>query len=1841
MPTPIRIKRSAVAGKRPTTDQLQLGELAFNYNDGHLYAKRDTAGVGIGTTTALLTPWKENIGGESIYFENNVGIGSSVPAVKLDVDGSAYIANDLEVVGTLNLSTTTGVSTFSSAVDINGILDVDGQADLDEVVVAGVATFSNAVDINSTLDVDGDTQLDDLTVAGVATFSSLIDANNRLDVVGGANLDQLNVTGVSTLTGNVSFGTSAFFGDNDKINMGDGDDFQIYHASNGTGVIQNAGTGQLQLRSNEIRLLNQATDEDFAFFRDDGAVELYYNNTKRFETSGIGVTITGETDINGDLNVSGVSTFTGAIDANGTLDVDGDTQLDDLNVAGVATFSSAVDINAGLDVDGQSDLDEVVIAGVSTFTNTTDNSIGNVNTGAVQLDGGMGIAKHLTVGAGLSVAEGLTVAGVSTFVGLTTFTGGNVHISNDLFVGGIEVTGGASIGEDITTRNLNVTGVATVGTGLSLGDDVEAHFGDSGDLRIFHSGVTGNIKNSTGTLILQSSTVRIQDGGSSQTAFSAADGVATLYYENSKKLETTGAGVSVSSGAGLTATIAGPANLIIDPTVVGDNTGTVRIKGDLLVDGTQFIANSTTIDLADHRVGIATTVGTNAILDGGGIGIGSANILKTITWSNSSSSLKSSDNWDLASGKTFKINGTDVLSSTTLGSGVVNSSLTNLGTLTALNSLHANVTGVVTAAQADIGTSGLDVDGQTDLDEVVVTGVATFSALVDANARLDVVGGANIDQLNVAGVSTIQTLGVTGDLSVSDKIVHTGDANTAIRFPSADEFSIETAGTERFRVKPGGNISVANDLNVTGVTTLGSDVLVGTAITIHAGNIHASTGIITALKFIGDGAGITNLPGISTQSTSVFTDVNISGTTTTTQLRVSGIGTAERFFVSTGGLEVDGQTDLDELAVAGVSTFNALIDANARIDVVGGANIDQANVSGVSTFGGNVDVNAALDVSGNITGTGDFTLTDTDDGSAAGPELKLYRNSASPADSDYLGQIKFAGESDTGAERNYAKITGKIKDASNGDEDGIIEVAHIKGGSQNISARWNSETLQLINDTQISVAGTATFSQTVDINGGGQANTFKVEDLTDNRVVLAGTGGELEDSGNLTFDGTQLVVTGAIDANGTLDVDGQTDLDEVVVAGVSTFSALIDANARLDVVGGANIDQLNITGVSTLGGDISIADKIIHTGDTNTAIRFPADDTVTVETAGSERVRVTDDGAIVTGIATIVSTTAADSNNKYNFVVRGDDSGTDDESAQIFLGATSTTTRGTVIAAQRKSSSNDHDLIFKTSDTSAVPVERVRISNVGRVGIGTVNPLDELHVNSSSTNVNLRLTRDLNTGARISGSDGASPAFIVETISSGTPTERFRVTSAGNVNFLGSLVNVNATGVSSFVQLDVSTGGLDVDGQTDLDEVVVAGVSTFSALIDANARLDVVGGANIDQLNVTGVSTFGSIAAPTLTGDVSIADKIIHTGDTNTAIRFPDADTFTVETGGSERLRVTSGGDVGIGTETPETPRGNKGLEVAGTTGAEIVATRYDDNLVDGDFIGGFVFKNLDAGGSPNHFAGMYAKANGTAGAMDLHFTGDRAQYEADTADLTIRSGLVGIGTAAPGEKLHLTTTSGNCKLRIDAASAASVDFYNSGTRFSDMFTDASTSNFTITNRQNAHIIFRTNGTNERFTVGNAGISTFHGTGAVTVPSGDTSSRPTGIAGMFRYNSEENSFEGFTDSWGAIAGGGATEVDTNVSSTSAVGVGSFATAEFRSAEVIAQIVQIDEYQVGKYLMIHDGTTVTVIEQAAVATGDAMLGSFDGAINGSNAELRVNMVSSGIATVTTKISTVTI
>ena len=140
------------------------------------------------------------------------------------------------------------------------------------------------------------------------------------------------------------------------------------------------------------------------------------------------------------------------------------------------------------------------------------------------------------------------------------------------------------------------------------------------------------------------------------------------------------------------------------------------------------------------------------------------------------------------------------------------------------------------------------------------------------------------------------------------------------------------------------------------------------------------------------------------------------------------------------------------------------------------------------------------------------------------------------------------------------------------------------------------------------------------------------------------------------------------------------------------------------------------------------------------------------------------------------------------------------------------------------------------------------------------------------------------------------------------------------------------------------------------------------------------------------------------------------------------------------------------------------------------------------------------------------------------------------------------------------------------------------------------------------------------------------GTSRIKVPSGTTGQRPgTAVAGDFRYNTTDGAFEGYTDSWGAI-GGGAEESDTSVSSTSATAVYTVAHASYRSASLILQITQGSAYQSGRYMVIHDGTTATIVEEAAIATG-SMLGTFTASIVSSNLIVYVNMGSASSATVT--------
>ena len=133
--------------------------------------------------------------------------------------------------------------------------------------------------------------------------------------------------------------------------------------------------------------------------------------------------------------------------------------------------------------------------------------------------------------------------------------------------------------------------------------------------------------------------------------------------------------------------------------------------------------------------------------------------------------------------------------------------------------------------------------------------------------------------------------------------------------------------------------------------------------------------------------------------------------------------------------------------------------------------------------------------------------------------------------------------------------------------------------------------------------------------------------------------------------------------------------------------------------------------------------------------------------------------------------------------------------------------------------------------------------------------------------------------------------------------------------------------------------------------------------------------------------------------------------------------------------------------------------------------------------------------------------------------------------------------------------------------------------------------------------------------------------GGVAIGAGVTTLNFIGVGNTFLYNVGTNSVDI------SISGGGAEET-TSVSTTSATSVLSFAAASYRSASILAQITQGSNYQSGRYLLVHDGSTVTVVEESSVATG-SMLGSFNGAINGSNVEFRVTMTSASSATVVVK------
>lgn len=381
--------------------------------------------------------------------------------------GSIAAGTKLNVASNVRAGIVTATQYFGDGSGLTGLVAVSGIGItiLDDNLSKGAVTQLNFGDFFTVSTPNAG--LATVTV-GVATGVILAQSAVIQGITTTATLNvtqNANVGGVSTFTGNVSFGSSAFFGDNDKLFFGDGNDLQIYHDGSNS-YIDDAATGDLYIRSNALRL-QKYTGETTAVFVSDGAAELYYDNTKEFETTGFGATVFGILQSQG-LRSTGISTlstttFIGSGSSTGTAS-------QTLQVTGGAYVSDNIGIGSTRPTSKLHVIGDVLITGVVTASSYTGNlsssgfaSTAGIATTAINAQGLIGTPN---ISVGFATATKVTTTDVvsthANFSGVTTVTNlTNTHSNTT----GVSTVNSLFATSAQSSTNVTVTGFTTIGRG--------------------------------------------------------------------------------------------------------------------------------------------------------------------------------------------------------------------------------------------------------------------------------------------------------------------------------------------------------------------------------------------------------------------------------------------------------------------------------------------------------------------------------------------------------------------------------------------------------------------------------------------------------------------------------------------------------------------------------------------------------------------------------------------------------------------------------------------------------------------------------------------------------------------------------------------------------------------------------------------------------------------------------------------------------------------------------------------------------------------------------------------------------------------------------------------------------------------------------------------------------------------------------------------------------------------------------------------------------------------------------------------------------------------------------
>ena len=627
MATPFRLKRSAIASKRPATTDLQLGELALNTFDGYLYTERE--GVGLATVTNL-TPWYENYGGGSIYYSNSVGIGTTVPQYNLDVrKGSiggydTLVAQHSDVVKEISvvvaaktddhryqgqgsgqgyvldgiqspILTLTPGRTYKFNLSSSDMSSHPFRFYLDEAktvqYTTNVTTTSTSAQITITDDTPnmlhyqcashgymGNALIINSNVVN-SPYAAII--RNGLDVLSG-NVDissNLNVTGNLDVDGATTLDGTTIDGLLDINAGGQANTFKVEDLTSGRVVI--AGTdGELEDSGNLLfngtdlsaasLIVSDLTDGRVVIAGGSGAVEDHAN--LKFNTTTSEFEVVGHTVLDS-LNVSGLSTFSANVqlldNASAVFGTNGNA-----TITHSGTNFSIITTTNNLNIINQADNQDVQIK--------TDNGSGG-HTNYFKADGSSGSAILFHYG-----TEKLKTT--NTGINVT----GSAAVSGDLTVTGNVGIAGTLTYEDVS--RVDAVGLSTFREGLFIPDNQKAQFGNaagSADLKIYHDGSHSVIEDSgTGRLKILTSRFDVFNDLEDKLFISAQHSRVELYCNNNLRLETTNKGIQVGTGVTIEtngqATFAG---IVTATTFVGALTGNATSADTIDVTAASNSAN--------------------------------------------------------------------------------------------------------------------------------------------------------------------------------------------------------------------------------------------------------------------------------------------------------------------------------------------------------------------------------------------------------------------------------------------------------------------------------------------------------------------------------------------------------------------------------------------------------------------------------------------------------------------------------------------------------------------------------------------------------------------------------------------------------------------------------------------------------------------------------------------------------------------------------------------------------------------------------------------------------------------------------------------------------------------------------------------------------------------------------------------------------------------------------------------------------------------------------------------------------------------------------------------------